>query len=82
MPFNTSLIKIGKWSVAHKPASVGFHYEAKSVIRTQFRLRQQFNVAQHGAIPSRHRIFLWARKFEDIGNARDSRHGVSRSVHT
>jgi hypothetical protein len=79
-PFNTGLVTLARCSVAQRTAAVHFYCNAKSAIRTQRWLRQQFSVPSHGAIPSSDRILPWIRKFEDAGSVRDSPHGSSRSV--
>jgi hypothetical protein len=66
----------------YRTAVVCSYYEAKSVIQTQRRLRQQFNVPWHGAFASSNRILLWLHKSEDTGSLRDSPYGAPRTVHT
>jgi hypothetical protein len=73
---------VGRWRVAHRTAAVRFYCEARSVIRTKRHWRQQFDVPERGAIPSRSRILLWIRKFENTGSVSDSPHGGSRTVRT
>jgi len=70
------------WSVAHRIAGVRFYYEIKSIIQTQRRLRQQFNIPRHGLIPSHNVTLAGVRKFEDTGSVTDIAHGAPRTVHT
>jgi hypothetical protein len=80
--FKTCLFTMVGWSVAYRTATVRVYYETKSIVQTQGRLRQQFNVPRHGPIPSRNAILSWVRKLEDIGNVIDIAHGAPRSVCT
>ena len=70
------------WSVAHRIAGVRFYYEIKSIIQTQRRLRQQFNIPRHGLIPSHNAILAGVRKFEDTGSVTDIAHGAPGTVRT
>ena len=70
------------WSVAHRIAGVRFYYKTKSIIQTQRHLGQQFNIPQHGTIPSHNAILAWVHKFEDTGGVTDIAHGAPRTGRT
>lgn len=73
---NTGTIE--RWSLAHRIAGVRFYYETKSIIQTQRRLRQLFNISSHDPIPSSNAILAWVHKFEYIGCVTDIPHGPSK----
>jgi hypothetical protein len=66
----------------HRTAAVHSYHETKSIIQPQHRLRQQFDVPRHGAIPSCNTTLMWICKFEDTGSVRDIPHGAPRTVCT
>ena len=60
--------RTGAWNVQQRVTCVHSYYKTKSVTEVQRVFRRQFNVGQHGRIPSQNTILAWVKKFEETGS--------------
>jgi hypothetical protein len=71
------------WSVAHRVFVYNTFIETgRSVVLTQRRFRNNFNVGRHGRIPKRDTIMKWVNSFQTTGSLRPgTAQGGDRTVH-